>query len=544
MQRDAGISKYFAGALIPLCIWGMISSLVLHLVEVRSSFIAGEEWRLRIGVLSFALGIIMLQRIHRVLGRGAAMAYGIALWAAMTAFCAHQAWAYLLPAAPAIVFAINMAVFAVLWVMGHKITASCWTISPEELAAGGELGILARSRLKKEWIEEERRERPKRTGRAPVQSAQDAADWSQPLAVRHPGRVILYFALLAVPAFGAGTYLFDDNSPNSIILLGINIFVYLWCSVSLLYLTALSRLCLYFEKRSVDFPDRVGMPWLAGGFVLVTFAVLAAFVLPQPPSMAGMFVRERIHAGYRGWSVRGGKTQSRPDGRGGMKEARLDRSRVQEILEKRYEGVDSLNDPYMSQVHRETALEQRYQNVLKGSATVNEVFGSVFDVFIKGIYILLGICGVIFVYVVIASFARGLGRRIETARAKKSKKRARVYKKRRKRAVPGEEAPRRFEQFQNPFEGEAVRRGHALVRYLWEALLAWCADQGDVCPPSRTPLEFVESGPESLTGFEKTSAWLAELFTYCEFSGRDLPDDEAPRLERFWHDLQRFSGRR
>ena len=42
-----GLSSFISNAMIPLCVWGFVSALVLHLIEMRSIFIAGGETWLR-----------------------------------------------------------------------------------------------------------------------------------------------------------------------------------------------------------------------------------------------------------------------------------------------------------------------------------------------------------------------------------------------------------------------------------------------------------------------------------------------------------------
>ena len=538
-----GLSKFLAGFLIPFCIWGMMSALVLHMVQVRSVFVAGGEWRLRIGVLFFALGIVLLQRIFVTLGKGSGWLYGVLLGGAITLFAAHQAWAYHYPAPPVVVFLLNEAIFGILWFTGHKITAACWRDSPVMESAAAETGILARTRMR-------RKQKPPPEDKKTEKKDKTSADaWAERLPRSHPGRIILYFALAAVPAFGAGLYLFPGN-PASLFLMGLFLFLYLWCAFNLLYLSTLSRLAAYFEKREVSLPEKVGMPWLALGFLLATVAVSLAFFLPQPPSAATGYVRNRIAAVYEGWEAKYGLkevTKPSPEGKkpGKLKKGRLDSEKADEILKEHYKPVDELGDEYLSEVHRDTAIEKEYSTIVRESANANEAMEKVADFIILIIYFVAGICGLVILYILVMSFGKGLINSIEGWRLRRARKKIkpvfRKKKKRKKEEIPSME---KFRKFVDPFAGSSRRTGNALVKYIWEAFLAFCADAGDPCPAWMTPYEFIESEPDAIEGFEERARFIARLFTFSEFSNDNVSPEDIDRLKEFWSELNRHARAR
>ena len=88
-----------------------------------------------------------------------------------------------------------------------------------------------------------------------------------------------------------------------------------------------------------------------------------------------------------------------------------------------------------------------------------------------------------------------------------------------------------------------MRDGNEVVRYLWEAMVAYCNDSGVPCPPESTPAEFVQSRPDALEGFEDSADFIADLFTFSEFSGQPISDTCFPGLRQFWTDLQRHANR-
>jgi len=533
--HNSGFSKLLSSFFIPFCIWGMMSSLVLHLIEVRSLFIAGGENRLRLAAVSFALGIILVQRLTRVLGPSYAKAYGVALGAAITLFVAYFAWAYLLPVPPLIVFLVNEAIFGVLWFVGHKITAACWVDSPLMEATAAETGIFSREKFLKRALEAKKEERLR------------AVNWMERLPRNHPGRVILYFSMFAIPAFGVAVHISGAEGARMLLRMGIYLFIYLWCAFSLLFLSGLSRLASYFEKRSVSLPERLGLSWLAIGFLVVTFAIILAVFLPQPPTIPGLYVRTRIESVYRGLSREGGMKDSVRSGEGkaeanvgNLKQWKLDRDTAINILEKRASRVDQLKDPFLSDIYRNTGFEPEYRNTLVLVAASNEAFSSVFGVVLKVILVLALCAALVIGSMVLMSAYTGVKQSIPRWRRKKKVDREQKRKEIIKRLLE-HPAALHFCRFLDPFAGGTRRDGDALVRYLWEAMLAYCADYGTPCPVYKTPFEFVEEKPDALEGFEDNAEYIARMFTFSEYSGEKVSDDEIPRLKKFWSELRQHA---
>jgi hypothetical protein len=536
LQRDVGFSKFLLAIFIPVCIWGLLVSLILYLIEIRSLFIAGGEWRLRQALIAFSLGIILVQRIIRMLGKSTGMGYAIALGIAITIFNLYMVHAYRIPASPVLVFFVNEVLFLILWYAGHKITAVCWLDDPVREQTAADIGIFARIRMRRE----EKKEKPTQE--------QLERRWIQALPKDHPGRVILLFSLFALPAFGAGIYLFNIRDPRMSFRMGSYLFLYLWCALSLLYLASLSQLTSYFEKRDVPLPEKVGIPWLATGFVVVTVVLIVSFFLPQPQSLPGLYVRDRLVANYKGWSSRygikenlGPPSSSQGQGQSGdMKSVPADRQDLNDYFDKRYENVDKLNDPYLSEVQRGTGFEPEYKNVVTLSVVAKEGFGKIFDALIVGLYILLVIGALVVLYIILYSFWSSIGEKIEGMRERRAREKPKAKKKkRRKPKVKGEKPILvRFRKFADPFAQSGQGDGNALVRYLWEALLAFCADYGTPCEADVTPFEFVESKPDALEGFDDNARYIAGLFIFSEFSGDKVSSEDLPGLQKFWAALQ------
>lgn len=541
MRPGEGIYRLLVAVLMPLCIWGLMSSLVLHLVELRSMFVVGGEWRLQMATLAFAAAVVLLQRLAVLHGRSLAKPYAIALGVSITLFVAHNAWAYRLPAPPLLVFAINEVCFVILWWVGHKVSAACAADSDEAEAAVAQTGILSFERRKREASE------------TPLTEKEREERWAEKLPVHHPGRVILYFSLFAIPAFGAGIYLFDAADPAARLRMGALLFIYLWCAFSLLFLSHLGQLRSYFAKREVTLPELVGITWVSIGVVVVTVVLFAALFCPQPPSASTAFVRSRVFSVYRGWESkygvkdtvgRGGGGQKAGQGAGRQGAKYMTSDAAKEILKQRYTEIDKLKDPYLSKTYRNSGWEPEYRNVVSLTAAIGDSFRDVFDAVLKIFLVLGAIAGLVAVYAVVAMFWKGLSEGLGSVRwMRRQEPKKRRWWKPGKKKPEDALAPAQFLRFTDPFFGTSAERdGNALVRYLWEATLAFCADAGAPCLPDRTPLEFVASRPAALQGFEEPAHYIAGMFTFSEFSDRPVPDSAIPELKQYWSELQAHAG--
>lgn len=548
MRRADGLSKFLAGVLIPLCIWGLTSSLLLHLIELRSVFIAGGETKLRIATLAFAGGTVLVQRLSALQGRSLAMAYAWTLGLAISAFLLHEAIVHRLPVHPIVVFAVNEALFMLLMWAVLRITASCSVDDGKQLAAAAESGILPRLGF---------------GGRAPVTQIKeteiapaDEAKWTERLARAHPGRVILYFSLVAIPAFGTGAYFFDPEKDSALRLGGL-LFLYLWCAFALLFLSSLRQLTAYFEQRDVSLPEGIGLTWLAIGFAIVTGVMLLAFLLPQPPSVSNFFVRDRILTAYRGWEAasgirdtQGNIARSNPAASDTKTPAPSNDPRssaeAEVMIKDSHSNVDAVGDSYLSEMDRHgiAGTKAVHENYLRMKGKANENFRRLFDGLLRFLMILGAIAGVVVAYVVVMSFYRGLSERVALLRWRRIRGDENKKPKKKKSRRGEQELPARFREFTNPFAAASGKLdGNAVVRYLWSATAALCADCGSPCGPEMTPREFLASRPAGLQGFEDQAEYIARLFSFSEFSGEPVPETELPSLRKFWEDLQAHARR-
>ncbi len=556
MRQAVSPSNVLTATLIPVCIWGIVSALLIHLIEIRSIFIQGGEGRLRVAALAFAAGVILLQRLIRTQGETHARIYAWAIGGVMLLFSMHNAVSYRLPVHPLIVLFFNVLIFGALWWIVHKITEACSADSPEAIAAASESGSLRGLQFGF-----------RRAGRSavsdeltrPTDSETQDKLWAEKLPSSHPGRILLTFSLFAIPAFGLGVYLFGEDDPHRS-RLGVLLFLYLWCVLALLFLSSLSQLSHYFETRGVSLPESVGLTWLAMGFSMVTFVLIAAFFLPQPESVSSLYVREQVEVAYEGWEASRGIKEITPDegapgagdrdGGGGSADASADSlSRGSGGGEASDGGADRKgqgdSNKERFETNREGNSDTRGDAVSKppdrrsasrksrGEASALDRF------FLRAFTVAIWIGAVAAGFVLIAlaiSLLKGASGSLAEFRFRRRKsKRKEMATAPRDRTIPAA-ALRRFG---DPFSGPTrLEDGDELVRYLWKATLAWCAEFGTPCESGQTPSEFLSLEPEALRGFEEQARYLAGMLNFSEFSGQPVGESARPRLHEYWKLLQ------
>ncbi|MGI8907715.1 MAG: DUF4129 domain-containing protein [Candidatus Sumerlaeaceae bacterium] len=550
-QRDAGLSRYVALGLVPLCAWGLLSALLLHLIAVRSSFIQGGEDRLRMAVLAFAGGVVLLQRLAATQGGEHAQAYKWALIAAMVLFTLHHSVTYRLLVHPGLVFFANGCIFTVLYWVGTRITRACAVDSDDKSAVAAEMGIFGkrarRLRVDEEQLPDARR--PKRRALFPgsaskVPSPAPSLSWQEKLAPQHPGRVLFYFSLFAIPAFGIGGLLLDPKLGGAA-LLGMNVFLYLFCVLALLFLSSYGQLAAYFDHRNVVLPEIIGITWLSLGFVAVVLIVGISFLLPQPPSPAGDFVRGRMVARYDGWKssagVRepgledgtpgkgsGGKGKAAGGGQKGASKTGGTSGQQQTG------GGDAAQSQAEVQASREAGLDKAYIKPEKtGVESAQEGFQKIFDFLLKALGVITIIAGVIVMLVVAMAIWMGISGRAGTLRGLFPK---RTRSRKEKTAVKELKKSQTFSNYPDP-ASVGISSADDLVHYLWEATLARCADAGEPCLPDQTPLEFLRTEPVSLHTIEAEAHTLARWLLHAEYSGEPIPESALPELLNYWRCL-------
>jgi hypothetical protein len=260
--RPSNVDYALAG-IAPFFIIGMIGSLTFFLITVfyRGDYPARLMWIL--GLYTFAS--VLIARIAIEQTRTYAMGYmvclGLATLLVAPRFVAIQGpmgWLTL----PLLVFFLVLIAF-----LADRITFDCTSINEADASSG--VGLLQSLGLNKAETYQKSEELQSRPG-AHLKRRKK----------HNPGVWVLYFALMVLPLFGVGQFFIRDaaNRTFSHRLL----FVYLFCTLSLLVLISLLSLRKYLREREIEMEIPFAIRWLSIGIAAVSALLVVFALLPIP----------------------------------------------------------------------------------------------------------------------------------------------------------------------------------------------------------------------------------------------------------------------
>jgi hypothetical protein len=260
--RPSNVDYALAG-IAPFFIIGMIGSLTFFLITVfyRGDYPARLMWIL--GLYTFAS--VLIARIAMEQTRTYAMGYmvclGLATLLVAPRFIAVQGpmgWLTL----PLLVFFLVLIAF-----LADRITFDCTSINEADASSG--VGLLQSLGLNKAETYQKSKELQSRPGA-----------YLKRRKKHNPGVWVLYFALMVLPLFGLGQFFIRDvvSRTFSHRLL----FVYLFCTLSLLVLISLLSLRKYLREREIEMELPFAIRWLSIGIATVSALLIVFALLPIP----------------------------------------------------------------------------------------------------------------------------------------------------------------------------------------------------------------------------------------------------------------------
>jgi len=287
---------------IPLCIVGLVGSLIYFLIDLRAVLIAGSKTQLRVVSAAMLVACVEITRIRaHTQSRWIAAFFTLLTLGAVGFFIVAFTNPYFLdqppgrplPGAarhlipggsgPYVALALHTLIVALIWGATSMLTAAC-TLDPdaEELRGEGMLGRLLRFRF-----------------RRPPEGPEEGIEGSLvppaygPRRRYHPGQAVIYFGLIALGVFGAGQRVLAAGPPelrrDGLICMLTGIF----CALLLLSLTSLSGLRLYLRKRAVAMPRGTVSVWILSSLLSVSCILAVAYFLPKPPPRAAAPIAPR-----------------------------------------------------------------------------------------------------------------------------------------------------------------------------------------------------------------------------------------------------------
>jgi hypothetical protein len=260
--RPSNVDYALAG-IAPFFIIGMIGSLTFFLITVfyRGDYPARLMWIL--GLYTFAA--VLIARIAIEQTRTYAMGYmiclGLATLLAAPRFIAIQGpmgWLTL----PLLVFFLVLIAF-----LADRITFDCTSINEADASSG--VGLLQSLGLNKAETYQKSKELQSRPGA-----------YLKRRKKHNPGVWVLYFALMVLPLFGVGQFFIRDAASRT--FSHRLLFVYLFCTLSLLVLISLLSLRKYLREREIEMELPFAVRWLSIGIAAVSALLIVFALLPIP----------------------------------------------------------------------------------------------------------------------------------------------------------------------------------------------------------------------------------------------------------------------
>ena len=260
--RPSNVDYALAG-IAPFFIIGMIGSLTFFLITVfyRGDYPARLMWIL--GLYTFAS--VLIARIAMEQTRTYAMGYmvclGLATLLVAPRFIAIQGpmgWLTL----PLLVFFLVLIAF-----LADRITFDCTSINEADASSG--VGLLQSLGLNKAETYQKSKELQSRPGA-----------YLKRRKKHNPGVWVLYFALMVLPLFGVGQFFIRDAASRT--FSHRLLFVYLFCTLSLLVLISLLSLRKYLREREIEMEIPFAIRWLSIGIAAVSALLVVFALLPIP----------------------------------------------------------------------------------------------------------------------------------------------------------------------------------------------------------------------------------------------------------------------
>jgi len=216
-----------------------------------------------LGLYTFAS--VLIARIAMEQTRTYAMGYmvclGLATLLVAPRFIAIQGpmgWLTL----PLLVFFLVLIAF-----LADRITFDCTSINEADASSG--VGLLQSLGLNKAETYQKSKELQSRPGA-----------YLKRRKKHNPGVWVLYFALMVLPLFGIGQFFIRDAASRT--FSHRLLFVYLFCTLSLLVLISLLSLRKYLREREIEMEIPFAIRWLSIGIAAISALLIVFALLPIP----------------------------------------------------------------------------------------------------------------------------------------------------------------------------------------------------------------------------------------------------------------------
>jgi hypothetical protein len=538
-SREKTFGDYLVIAICPLLIMALVGSAAFFLLEIGYH----GQWygRLQWTLFWFVLAAVLISRVSIEQGSTYANVYGFLL-ALVTAAQIYRLVGVTL---------IGWGILAFIWWCTSKLTWDCTLVDDDEDASGE--GLLQVAGLEKHDADP-----------APAEKTDEAtapAPWWKRLFQKSgkkagkphaPGSWVIYFSLLALPAFGIGQMFFAENDIVRRDYGFKLLWVYVAAALGLLLATSFLGLRRYLRQRSLPMPASMAGLWMVLGTLLAGAIMAACLLLPRPGesgilstlvNQAAQEVAQQAskYAVLTGTAAQG-EGRRIGSGDGESKEQSTDQGRAEGDDKKKKADVGGTGKEKSPNSKGETKNQSPGQNPTPAPAPSRTEW--IADLIKWLIYaaIIGGIAYVLYrqrrdVWEILKAMWAAL---LEIYWSIFSWKR----RPQRVAAAPGEVAQartvRRFASLTNPFNTGAAQQmsPEDLVTCTFDALQVWAAERGCERLPDETPLEFARKLAAEIPAIGLESRAVALLYTRIAYAEHHPDAGCLEGMAKLWEALE------
>jgi hypothetical protein len=572
-RKRKTLADYLVVALCPLLIMALVGSIAFFLLEL--SYHGLWSGRLRWVLFWFVIAAVLISRISMEQGSASARVYGILLALATGALMYRLIG----------VTIAGWGLLAFIWWCTSKLTWDCTLVDDAEDASGeGLLQVAGLENSAAEPAENETPEgKPKR--KSPWWQRLTGSRVKRGGRPHAPGSWVIYFSLLALPAFGFGQAYFptEDAAQREygFKLLG----VYVAAALGLLLATSFLGLRRYLRQRSLAMPATMAGFWILLGTLLAGAIMLSCLLIPRPDGsrtltqMVENIATNAVKQASKYAAIPGeaAKGEGRRIGTGDEK-AKQQSKETSKSGEPKKEETENQTKPEKSVSDKETPDQPKEQPTADpdgkngpsgqksepdSASQTNQPaspqpakpkdYGWVATA-VKWLIYGVIIAAILFV---LYRFRREVSATLRQMWATLAEMLASLFAWRPKSSDPTAPAPpattpdpifpgRRFSSIANPFTTGTTETltPEELVTYTFNALQVWAAERDLKRLPDQTPLEFSgrlgEAAPE--VGVEARA--VALLYTRLAYAQQPPTTEGLEDLARLWDAMEIAAARR
>ncbi len=530
LQPEVIVNNTLADHLInfvtPCLIFILSCVVLLYLLNIRFIYTSVLDLSLRTFAISFALGVVALNRVIARRGSQESVIYVFGLFLAVALYTIGSTSGYdvgsvgrnFLNENMWVALFFNTTVVIGIWWMVNRLTHECCV---DESSVAGDIGIFtatgARMRqtlrrmaedappsmdkrmqsadVNEPWLFINAFDPSEPTPRTLTRQVKAAKDYSDRLPARHPGMALFYFSIPVMLIFTSGLRVIQHAGMPAVRMGAYYMAVYTLCALFLLSLTCLRQLRAYFSVRGVSMSGALSWLWMGISLVTVLLILWLAASLPLPSLPPAVYIDEQQIDVYVQQSARIRLLEVTPPTMSFLEQYRF------------RERAELTAQIIMVVILFYAALKGIGYLLSLGAAKKGELSKPLAWLITTLAWLLFKLWPALFRW---------------------------TFPKRRIRIQRNIALSSRYDNpFAKPGTPKMPTREH--IAYAYDALRALATDIGAPPKASQTPYEFLENYPDGLRSMREEAEEIIRFYVIAAYSTEEINTRIEDRLRKFWH---------